>query len=272
MASFEPEDGSNRDRLLVILQRLLALQATELKPALDAAAQAVAEAMVADKVDVFLYEPADQTLAAVGTVDTPMGRRQAELGLDRLAIANGGGLVRIFQSGQSQLSGQLDRDPEELRGVVEGLGVRSQIGVPLLIGGERQGVLMVCSATPEFYSEGDLRFAEAIGHWVGLVGARAARVERLASEVAEVSCTAAAEEVVRALTPRQREIATLIASGLTNEQIARRLTITPGTVANHVEHILRRLGFASRTQVAVWASECGLYRPGRDSGPESSGN
>ena len=42
--------------------------------------------------------------------------------------------------------------------------------------------------------------------------------------------------------------------------IAQRLTITEGTAANHIEQILRRLGLTSRTQIAVWAVERGLYR------------
>lgn len=56
------------------------------------------------------------------------------------------------------------------------------------------------------------------------------------------------------LTRRQREVATLIAEGLTNVQIAQRLVLTPGTVGNHVEHILRRLGMSNRAQVAVWVA------------------
>lgn len=55
-----------------------------------------------------------------------------------------------------------------------------------------------------------------------------------------------------ALTPREAEIAGLIARGLTNRQIAEALVITPGTTANHVAHILGKLGFRSRTEVAVW--------------------
>jgi DNA-binding CsgD family transcriptional regulator len=53
------------------------------------------------------------------------------------------------------------------------------------------------------------------------------------------------------LTPREQEVAELIAHGLTNEQIAQRLVLTPGTVANHVAHILSKLGLDSRVQVAV---------------------
>jgi DNA-binding NarL/FixJ family response regulator len=60
------------------------------------------------------------------------------------------------------------------------------------------------------------------------------------------------------LTPRQVEIVTLIAGGLTNRQIADELVLTKGTVANHVEHILNKLGCHSRAQVAVWAVREGL--------------
>jgi len=67
------------------------------------------------------------------------------------------------------------------------------------------------------------------------------------------------------ITPRQWEVAVLIARGLSNVEIARQLTLTPGTVANHVENILRRLTLRSRTSIAVWAVERGLYRSVRES-------
>ena len=56
------------------------------------------------------------------------------------------------------------------------------------------------------------------------------------------------------LTARQREVADLIAQGLTNRQIAERLVVSPHTVERHVEHVLNRLGLTSRTQVALWAA------------------
>ncbi len=64
---------------------------------------------------------------------------------------------------------------------------------------------------------------------------------------------------VSTLTPRQREIAGLIARGLPNADIARQLVLTPGTVANHVGSILQRLRLDSRTQIAAWAVEHGLH-------------
>jgi DNA-binding NarL/FixJ family response regulator len=60
------------------------------------------------------------------------------------------------------------------------------------------------------------------------------------------------------LTPREHEVAALLAQGLTNRQIAERLIVTERTVASHVEHILAKLGFASRHQVGAWATDHGL--------------
>jgi DNA-binding NarL/FixJ family response regulator len=60
------------------------------------------------------------------------------------------------------------------------------------------------------------------------------------------------------LTPRERAVALLIAQGATNRDLARHLVITEGTAANHVKHILSKLGFASRARGAAWAVHHGL--------------
>jgi len=68
------------------------------------------------------------------------------------------------------------------------------------------------------------------------------------------------------LSPRQRAIAALVAAGLTNKEIARRLGMSVPTVRNHVEHIMRRLGFQARTQIGVWVAMHGrppVGQPGR---------
>jgi len=56
------------------------------------------------------------------------------------------------------------------------------------------------------------------------------------------------------LTPREREIVALIASGRSNKEIAAELVISPATAARHVANILAKLGFTSRAQVAAWAA------------------
>ncbi|MEQ1788712.1 MAG: LuxR C-terminal-related transcriptional regulator, partial [Acidimicrobiales bacterium] len=60
------------------------------------------------------------------------------------------------------------------------------------------------------------------------------------------------------LTPREREVAALVAEGLTNAALAERLYISPRTAAVHVSNILNKLGMASRAEVAAWAAREGL--------------
>lgn len=60
------------------------------------------------------------------------------------------------------------------------------------------------------------------------------------------------------LTPREREVAVLVARGLTNRQIADELVIGERTAEAHVGNILGKLGFTSRAQIAAWVVGQGL--------------
>jgi non-specific serine/threonine protein kinase len=60
------------------------------------------------------------------------------------------------------------------------------------------------------------------------------------------------------LSPREREVAGLIAGGLTDTQIASRLGMAPRTAETHVNAILRKVGVASRSDLAAWATTQGL--------------
>jgi DNA-binding NarL/FixJ family response regulator len=55
------------------------------------------------------------------------------------------------------------------------------------------------------------------------------------------------------LSSREAEVARLVAEGLSNRQIAERLFISERTAENHVRHILTKLGFATRSQIAAWS-------------------
>lgn len=57
------------------------------------------------------------------------------------------------------------------------------------------------------------------------------------------------------LTPREYEVAVAVARGLTNRQIAAELHLSERTAQNHVQHILTKLGFANRSQIAVWVTD-----------------
>jgi DNA-binding CsgD family transcriptional regulator len=60
------------------------------------------------------------------------------------------------------------------------------------------------------------------------------------------------------LTGREREVAALLADGLTNGQLAERLFISPKTAAVHVSNILAKLGLSSRAEIAAWAVRHGI--------------
>jgi two-component system OmpR family sensor kinase len=196
------------NRLLTTLQRLLEIVPRDMDTALDAATLAVAEVLRAEKVDAFLYEPSTSTLVARGTAPTPLGRKQHALGLHRLPIANGGRMVEAFQTGAPRRAGRIDRDMRELRGIRVGLGVRSEISVPLEVDRDRRGVLSAVSTSPEFFSEGDLRFLGTVSRWVGMVAHRAELTENAATEAAAQGRRAAAEELITVLAHDFRNLLT----------------------------------------------------------------
>ncbi len=63
------------------------------------------------------------------------------------------------------------------------------------------------------------------------------------------------ERDIDQLTPRERDILKLIAQGLSNKMIARKLDITESTVKVHVKHLLKKMKLKSRVEVAVWVHQ-----------------
>ncbi|HEX2356208.1 MAG TPA: response regulator transcription factor [Micromonosporaceae bacterium] len=64
------------------------------------------------------------------------------------------------------------------------------------------------------------------------------------------------------LTDREREVMALVAEGLSNEEIAARLFLSPATAKTHVSRAMVKLGARDRAQLVVYAYEAGLVRPG----------
>jgi DNA-binding NarL/FixJ family response regulator len=66
------------------------------------------------------------------------------------------------------------------------------------------------------------------------------------------------DEGLASLTAREREVLDLIAAGLTNEEIASELVVTPGTVKTHVNHIYFKLSVRNRSEAVIYAFDHGL--------------
>lgn len=77
----------------------------------------------------------------------------------------------------------------------------------------------------------------------------AAAAYALADEPTPVPAAAASSDP---LTKREREVANLLAQGMTNREIAETLVISQRTAETHVDHILTKLAFTNRTQIAAW--------------------
>ncbi|MFN3216891.1 MAG: response regulator [Acidimicrobiales bacterium] len=70
------------------------------------------------------------------------------------------------------------------------------------------------------------------------------------------------DTVLDVLTPREREVTALVAHGLTNDEIAERLYLSPLTAKTHANRAMMKLGVRDRAQLVVLAYQTGLVRPG----------
>jgi DNA-binding NarL/FixJ family response regulator len=85
---------------------------------------------------------------------------------------------------------------------------------------------------------------------------------RLIAEFASRARRPRAPRKLNALTDREREVMALVGEGLSNEEIAERLVVSPATAKTHVSRAMVKLGARDRAQLVVFAYEAGLVRPG----------
>lgn len=125
------------------------------------------------------------------------------------------------------------------------------VGVP----DDEESVIAIIEAGAAGYVTAEQPLAELVGAVEAAANGELQCPPRMSAALAKRMAVLAAngrrETTGAALTPRQREIASLIAEGLSNKQIARRLSIEHATVKNHVHSVLAKLGISRRDQVAT---------------------
>jgi DNA-binding NarL/FixJ family response regulator len=87
-------------------------------------------------------------------------------------------------------------------------------------------------------------------------------IEEVTSRAGPMAAGGPVEKALKLLTDREREVMGLVAGGLTNDEIAAELYVSPLTAKTHVSRILTKLGARDRTQLVVMAYETGLVTPG----------
>lgn len=220
-----------------------------------------------------------ECLVAAEEIGYRRGSILARLGQARIAI-DSGRHARAWQSLQAAKATILDLGMKEhLAGYLETVApllcarqhpelairclgaaaaLRDRIGVPCPPFQQRR--------LDEFWSQAHAQLEKGPGSDAWRSG-RAAEIDPLLAEVAsqvERSLDPTSQQATGApltksprsahqpLSPREREVASLVAEGLSNREIARVLRLSKRTVDSHVEHIRRKLQATSRTQIAIW--------------------
>jgi predicted ATPase/DNA-binding CsgD family transcriptional regulator len=89
------------------------------------------------------------------------------------------------------------------------------------------------------------------------------RIGAALEEPAKAVPASGAEDRGIRLTAREAEVATLVADGLSNKEIAGRMVISPRTAETHIQHIMDKLGFTARSQIAAWSADSRPRQPAR---------
>jgi signal transduction histidine kinase len=124
-------------------------------------------------------------------------------------------VVEAFRTGRPFLARDLREDPDELRAIVEALGIRSALLAPAELPARPRAILCVTSTAPDRWGETDLAFATTVGSWIGQLLHRGHLVEDLAAVSREEGRRAAANELVTTLAHELRNLLSPLSGRLT---------------------------------------------------------
>lgn len=131
-------------------------------------------------------------------------------------------------------------------------GVALQVASSVM-GAAQPGEVLVSGTVKDLVVGSGLEFAErGVREFGGVPGSWSLYAAGPSRPAPELEPVAVAPAAPTALSRREREVAQLLARGMSNKEIASRLYLSERTIDNHVHHILDKLGFDSRVQVATW--------------------
>jgi DNA-binding CsgD family transcriptional regulator len=220
-------------------------------------------------VDAGRFDEAAAAYERCGSPKTWQPMRAAELLMDAIAARVASALDRTDDVRRFRAR----LEPRRGRYVVGGAGATNFLGpVELVLGAcaaalsewdtaatdlEKAGELCRMIGAPGFAVEAACLLAEVYERSGDLAQARALAAETLplAKTLGMAPWVERLSKPTGPLSQREREVADLVAKGLSNREIAAALVISERTAQNHVQHILTKLGFANRAQVAAWVSK-----------------
>jgi len=199
-------------------------------------------------------------LTLIGTVavmldDTDTADRvyQELSGLPPGYMGDGSGAVFSGGSGE-RVAGDLalatGRVDEAIRRYTQAIEMNARIGARPFLAQSRLGLARALTAKGD---PGDLPAARALASQAAAEFRRLEMPGPLASADALLTRVDSAQRVANPLSPRESEVASLIARAMSNRQIAEQLVLSERTVETHVRSILAKLGYSTRTEIATWS-------------------
>jgi predicted ATPase/DNA-binding NarL/FixJ family response regulator len=187
--------------------------------------------------------------AARGDLDLARARYEQSLAIfEALGDTSGGGIVRLHLGAVAALAGDPARARQHFEAAVAHLGAAADVPA---VAASLDAFARLAAARG--YSAAAARLAEAATSLRTRPGTARQRIVEQALELAvALEQQPAVDSQLARLTQREREVASLLAQGLTNREIGERLVISERTAEGHVEHLRNKLGYSSREQIAAW--------------------
>jgi DNA-binding CsgD family transcriptional regulator/class 3 adenylate cyclase len=206
------------------------------------------ETLASQQVERFSGQVQAETIAGlVATFDGPARSARCASAIEVIAHEVG---LRV---GCGIHAGEIDRSDRGISGIAVQVAQR-------IFERARAGEILVSSTVRDLVVGSGLAFEPVLDRSQSLADQQWG-LFRLVQPGAEIGEPQVASPLPPAtLSRREREVAALVAEGMSNRQIADALFIAPSTVERHVANMLSKLGFHSRTQIAAWAVSCGLSR------------